>query len=257
MVGLVPLYHLWSTVHVYFLIILPPITGSLQRQLYISKTWSVLRNIVFRPFYSPNVGADFMWRTMIKVTASQGGITWVCNSPSINRLSNGHFHNSHSLVSLQKPQKKSSCPGMKRRGTVIWRWMSFLMSREDPRTGSGGCRGAPCSRSGRRRWRDRRCTWAEDGCLSDSEGWERERERQVVMASNRPVRRRSLVYSSFWALSDGNGKGLPAVLELWYYWSATVCQFMSVVTSFCSGCVRNLRKVKKLAVVGKWLHVPC
>lgn len=153
------------------------ISWSLQRQLYISKTWSVLRNIVFRPFYSPNVGADFMWRTMIKVTASQGGITWVCNSPSINRLSNGHFHNSHSLVSLQKPQKKSSCPGMKRRGTVIWRWMSFLMSREDPRTGSGGCRGAPCSRSGRRRWRDRRCTWAEDGCLSDSEGWERERDK--------------------------------------------------------------------------------
>lgn len=47
------------------------------------------------------------------------------------------------------------------------------MSREDPRTVSGGCRGALYSRSGRQRWRDRRCTWVEDGCLSDSEDRER------------------------------------------------------------------------------------
>lgn len=54
--------------------------------------------------------------------------------------------------------------------------MNFLRSREDPRTGSGGCRGALCSRSGRRRWRDRRCTWVEDDCRSDSEDTERDRE---------------------------------------------------------------------------------
>lgn len=45
----------------------------------------------------------------------------------------------------------------------------FLMSREDPRTDSEGCRGGLCSGSGRRRWRGRRCTWAGDDCPSDSE----------------------------------------------------------------------------------------
>lgn len=45
----------------------------------------------------------------------------------------------------------------------------FLMSQEDPQTLSTGCRGAPCSVSGRRRWRGRRCILEQDGSRSDSE----------------------------------------------------------------------------------------
>lgn len=60
----------------------------------------------------------------------------------------------------------------------IWQWMNFLMSREDLHMGSGDCRGELCSRSGRRRWRDRKCTWAEDECQSGSEDTEGQRERE-------------------------------------------------------------------------------
>lgn len=94
-------------------------------------------------------------------------------------LSSGQFHISPSLVLLQKP-RKSSRLGMKRGRRAggrdnIWQWMSFLMSREDLHRGSGDCRGALCSGSERRRWRDRKCTWAEDECQSGSEDTERER----------------------------------------------------------------------------------
>lgn len=104
----------------------------------------------------------------------------------------------------------------RRGGGVIWRGMNFLRSREDPRTGSGGCRGALCSRSGRRRWRDRRCTWAEDDCQSDSEDAERDRS------------------------------GQPDVREFCHYWSLTVYQLTSVLFLFAAlicGCVIGLREV--------------
>lgn len=60
-----------------------------------------------------------------------------------------------------------------RRGGGAGGDVGFLRSREDPRMGSGGCRGARCSESGRRRWRGRRCTWALGGCWSGSEDTQR------------------------------------------------------------------------------------
>lgn len=62
--------------------------------------------------------------------------------------------------------------------------MDFLMDREDPQKESRGCTGALCSRTGRRRWRDRRCSGAGDGCRSNSEDRGRQK-RQVVMVSVR------------------------------------------------------------------------
>lgn len=53
-------------------------------------------------------------------------------------------------------------------GGLIWQWIHFLMSMEDHQTG------ALCSRTGRRRWRDRMCTWMEDDYQSESEETERE-----------------------------------------------------------------------------------
>ena len=85
--------------------------------------------------------------------------------PSNKCLFSSQFQSSHSMVSLQKPQKKAA----------VWEWIPILMSREDLQTGSGGCRGALCSRSGRRRWMGHRCTWAEGDCWSDSGNTEREK----------------------------------------------------------------------------------
>lgn len=123
----------------------------------------------------------------------------------------------------KKRKKKQPSGNEERRERSIWWRMNFLMSREDPRTGSWGCRGARCSRSGRRRWRDRRCTWAEDDCLSDSEDTKRERSGHG-----------GEVFGFIQLLSFirwMTRRGLPAAaLELWYYWSVTVCQFTSAVT---------------------------
>lgn len=80
------------------------------------------------------------------------------------------------MVSLQKPQTKKTAvwEGIER-GVVRGEGdVGFLRSREDPRMGSGGCRGARCSESGRRRWRGRRCTWALGGRCSGSEDTKKE-----------------------------------------------------------------------------------
>lgn len=112
----------------------------------------------------------------------------MCNSQTVKQMSltSGQFRNSHSLVLLQKLQNEQ-LSGNEESGERDYLAVDdfFLMSRGDPRTGSGGCRGALCSGSERRRWRDRRCTWVEGDCWSDSE--DRKKERQVVTVSNRPV----------------------------------------------------------------------
>lgn len=57
-----------------------------------------------------------------------------------------------------------------RRGAGVWHGeLDVLISRADRQVESGGCRGALCSRSGRRRWMGRRCTVVEDECQSGSE----------------------------------------------------------------------------------------
>ena len=59
--------------------------------------------------------------------------------------------------------------------------------------GSGGCRGALCSRSGRRRWMGHRCTWVEGDCRSDSGNTEKEKRKMVSeVVSDRPVTCRCL-----------------------------------------------------------------
>lgn len=56
-------------------------------------------------------------------------------------------------------KKESSRLGMKSGAEDYLVVICCFTSRWDPRTGSGDCRGALYSRSGRRRWRGRRCTW--------------------------------------------------------------------------------------------------
>lgn len=114
---------------------------------------------MFRPFYSPNV--------LIVVDSydqsDRAGLPECAKSQLQIKLS---FSIGHSLVLLQKPKKHP--PGSKEGERLSGSGRISLMDREDPQTGSEGCRGGLCSKSGRQRWMDRRCTWAGDDCRSDS-----------------------------------------------------------------------------------------
>lgn len=124
----------------------------------ISKTWSILRWVVLGPLLISGRERRSKW---------QGGITWVCKNSTFKQTLSYQ-----PLVGLRRAdttKKKQPSGNEERSGEDYLVGGCFLMSREDPRTDSEGCRGGLCSGSGRRRWRGRRCTWAWDDCPSGSE----------------------------------------------------------------------------------------
>lgn len=112
----------------------------------------------------------------------QSGITWGYDWPSnigLGKFSySGHSYNGNSLFSSVSSlkQRRAVILGLLQtqygRGGVGWRYVNvdLLTDTVGPRTESGVCRGGPCWENGRRRWKDRRRTWAVDECQSSSVG---------------------------------------------------------------------------------------